>query len=246
MVINDFYYDFFDSSGLNRDPLDEFLFNLLYAVAEDYDVLKSNVGNIKSYLNSLKVNHNSLWFEFNYGQFSKKDFRILVNFGLRKIRINDLEIRPGFFKDPLDYFYLVKLCFTVKNAVEIISENYNDVYTIRILDRVHVKDFTNQYFCSLVGEKVKIVTKIHFNVFDVPKLLEAFPPSGFIPSEEFYKNVFDDLVGDMKLVNYKTYLNGLCFTLLYNECKELYPNFNFSKYEEFILRALEVKNLLCR
>lgn len=244
MVINDFYYDFFDSSGLDRNPLDEFLFSLLYTITEDYDSLNSKKTELKTYLDELKLNHNSLWFDFDYVQFgfTSKDFRIQINFGLNKIRINNLSVRPVFFKDPLDYFYLVKLCFSVKDCVEIISDNYNYVYRIRILDRVYVDGFNYDYHCSLVDKKVKIVTDVYFDIYQVPYLLENL--NEFKPSEKFYKTVFDCLVSEMYLMNYKTYLNGLCFTILYKECKELYPNFNVDDYGEFLVRALEVKKLL--
>jgi len=244
MVIYDFYYDFFSTSRVGVNITNEFLYTFLYSITESYDILEDNLNNIKHYLEDLSYKPDGSWVKLNYKQFgfTNKDFNITVNYLLRKVKINGLEIRPGYFKDVLDYFYFIKIIFCISNVAEIISENYDDNYSIRVMDRVYVDGYKHRYYCVPENGKVRIVTVVYLDIYDLPDFLVAYNNRDLEPSEDFYNCIFQCLSKNMKLFNKSTYLNGLCMALLYDDCSKKFPNVKLDKYLDRIQFANEVYN----
>lgn len=244
MIIHDFYYNFFDTSRVHVNILNEFLSTFLYSICDSYGVLESELDRVKCYLDDLYKSSDGSWIDLDYKQFgfTMKDFDVSVNYVLRKAKINGVEIRPGYFRDVLDYFYFIKMIFCIDKIAEIKSDNYDDVYSIRILDRVYVHGYEHIYHCLPINDGVKIATTIKFNIYDLGEFLDGYKERDLEPSEEFYIYIFEFLSRHMKSMHKSTYLNGLCMAYLYDDCSKKFPNVKLDKYLDRIQFANEVYN----
>lgn len=242
MIVFDFYYKLFDTRRCNANILKEFLCAFLYTICESYDVLESELDDVVCYLDNLCKSTDGSWVSLDYKQFgfTNKDFCILVNPLLRKAKINGIEIRPGYFKNVVDYFNFIRIITCVKNIAEIKSDNYDDVYSIRILDRVYIPCYKHDYHCTLTSDGVRISTTLTFNIYESEEFIEHYNERELEPSEEFYICIFKNLLKHMESNHSSTYLNGLCMAYLCGDCSKRFPNLKLDKYLDRIKYTSEV------
>ena len=242
MIVHDFYYKLFSTRRYHVNILKEFLCTFLYSICDSYDVLEVKLDQLLYYLDDLCKSSDGSWVCLDYKQFgfTDKDFNIVINPLLRKAKINGIEIRPGYFKDVVDYFYFIKIIFCIDKVAEIKSDNYDDIYSVRVLDRVYVPGYEHEYHCVPIAGGVRIATTMRFNIYDLGEFLEHYDKRDLEPSEEFYIYIFEYLSNHMKSMHWSTYLNGLCMAYLYDDCSKKFPNVKLDKYLDRIQFASEV------
>lgn len=228
----------FNSNRWGVNIPNEFLLCFFYSITDDYDSLENNYKELVEYLNSLSVKRDGCWRIVDYKRFgfTSKDCSIKVNYSLGKVLINGIEIRPGFFKDVLDYFYLVKLIFTVENVAEIYSPNRDDVYLVRVFDRLFLPNFKVKYACNVNNSKVNVYSIVELNIFDIFDFLDSYHNDDN-NCLDFYTRVFDSICSEMKTSNYSTFYRGICLSYLYEECSSKGFTLDLSKYENSIMLA---------
>lgn len=101
MIIHDFYYNFFNTSRVHVNILNEFLSTFLYSICDSYDVLESELDRVKCYLDDLYKSSDGSWIDIDYKQFgfTMKDFDVSVNYVLRKAKINILIPNQGLWAE---------------------------------------------------------------------------------------------------------------------------------------------------